>query len=232
MILDFHPSQPGNRRWANGRKFIGYWLDTKFAHRHYDNEEQLSLPNPRNFIDENWDKETRAEVARRLQLGSPFAQWMGYSYCRICDKGRLGTQCFTLDGSWVWPAGFYHYIEEHSVRPPDKFVVHILSIDHSFLEKMEQHSLAVKGIYSKWNKYSDGTGCPDKGTSCTFNDKEYPRCKKTLKSRKNARAISVSSSGRCQWADKRRHEESTQELERFNKDIDEFVLNEWREGML
>lgn len=38
---------------------------------------------------------------------------------------NMGTTC-SSDGTFVWPEGFAHYLEEHAVRPPQEFVQHAL----------------------------------------------------------------------------------------------------------
>jgi len=47
------------------------------------------------------------------------------AYCRLCSK-CLGARD-RIDGTYVWPEGFEHYLREHGVRPPEEFVRHVLS---------------------------------------------------------------------------------------------------------
>ena len=51
-------------------------------------------------------------------------KWRGYSTCRICGLSPNGSTCIA-DDTFVWPEGFAHYIEEHSVRPPQEFIDHV-----------------------------------------------------------------------------------------------------------
>jgi hypothetical protein len=60
-------------------------------------------------------RDVSAEGAGRVACA-----WLGYSFCRLdcgLSSQLMGTRDLT-DGEWVWPEGFAHYVEHHSVRPP------------------------------------------------------------------------------------------------------------------
>lgn len=94
------------------RRILGYWR----------NELHPEYPDPSNWVDSQWATEERETVAEYLGSGSVAMAFMGYSPCRICgiDNGALE---FT-DGTYQWPEGLGHYVEEHSVRLPHEFVEH------------------------------------------------------------------------------------------------------------
>lgn len=47
-------------------------------------------------------------------------RYKGWAACRICGE-RLGScDMQTVDGRWIFPEDFDHYLTEHSVRPPDE----------------------------------------------------------------------------------------------------------------
>lgn len=170
MILDSHP----DRNWP-GRRFIGYWAA----------QDNKNLPNPKDFVDESWDANERAFVVQRLKAGTPYASWLGYSWCRFgCTRDDtpdwvgMGDQCFTAEGSWVWPEGFAHYVEKHGVRPPQEFVDYLRSLPVDLATELDSRIPRIEAIKAHWEPHMKGEGCSDKGTTCTFQAEGYPRCEK------------------------------------------------------
>jgi hypothetical protein len=100
-------------RTVKHRRALGYW------HSKYE----PSLPNPKDFVDRNWDPGERELVAKYLEQGQHFLAWMGLSDCRFCDV-VTGPSCL-CDDEYVWPEGFAHYVRVHGVRPPQEFVNHV-----------------------------------------------------------------------------------------------------------
>lgn len=49
---------------------------------------------------------------------------MGLSPCRLCGR-QTGAMEYT-DGTFVWPEGLAHYVDEHAVRLPKRVVEHAL----------------------------------------------------------------------------------------------------------
>jgi hypothetical protein len=123
MILEAHPDRP-----EKGIRAIGYWRPSQAsieAHpQFYRKAHLLALPDPRDHVEPNWDPEQRRLIAMYLKEGVQKFAWRGMSCCRICGI-RNGSTCLT-DGTFVWPQGFAHYIEEHGVRPPEEFVRHAM----------------------------------------------------------------------------------------------------------
>lgn len=76
------------------------------------------------FIDESGDEDERRMIAAYLKFGVITRASMGYSSCRVCgvDNGNLELS----DGLFVWPQGLSHYVAEHSVRLPDRFVTYAI----------------------------------------------------------------------------------------------------------
>lgn len=95
-------------------KAIGYW----------HSEQELGLPDPGEFIDENWDKTERQTVIDYLKKGETIAEYRGFSWCRFGCWGGFGTSDRT-DGTYIYPEGLVHYVEAHHVRLPDDFIKHI-----------------------------------------------------------------------------------------------------------
>jgi hypothetical protein len=124
MIIDRHPDQPEKE---TKERYIGYWA----AHEdpaicHYAKKGNI-LPWPGCFVDTSWDPQERATVVAYLNGGPDVGWWRGYPPCRFkCGEiNNLGTTD-KGDGTYIWPAGFGHYLEVHGVRPPVEFIQHVL----------------------------------------------------------------------------------------------------------
>jgi hypothetical protein len=99
-------------------RLIGYWCSL-----------EVDWPDPARFVDPAWDPAVRIAVVSYLRLRGGRAPWnsVGYSWCRFrCEmRRRVGTGEYT-DGTYIWPEGLAHYVEQHGVRLPDEFVSHVL----------------------------------------------------------------------------------------------------------
>ena len=135
MILSFHPSRPD--RPYPGLQFLGYWHAIKVKPDGtwepaygFDRYEQTCgktiLPFPQDYVDPTWDAGERIRIIAYLKTGKAIEWWLGFSFCRFgCGEGVPGTTDLS-DGTYVWPAGFVHYVELHGVRPPQEFIDHAL----------------------------------------------------------------------------------------------------------
>lgn len=94
---------------------IGYWDGP---------ETGRTWPAVEDFVDDSWDQEERDLVASYLCTGLVARTYMGYSRCRFC--GRDNGDLELSDGQFVWPDGLSHYVSDHGVRLPDRFVKHVL----------------------------------------------------------------------------------------------------------
>ena len=92
---------------------IGFWYS--------DREPEFPHPEP----DFEWNETARRAVIEYLKAGGVTERYRGYSYCRVCDKTNGSQE--QSDGTYVWPSGLAHYIEEHNVRLPDEFVEHVMN---------------------------------------------------------------------------------------------------------
>ena len=94
---------------------IGYWAG----------ENAPGWPSPADMVDATWDSDERDEVDDYLRRGLLVRACMGYSPCRLCgqDNGSLELS----DGTYVWPEGLAHYVADHGVRLPERFVSHVLA---------------------------------------------------------------------------------------------------------
>ena len=82
------------------------------------------LPDPHDFIDKSWDHKEKSLIIKFLKNGKVKDAWMGSSECRICGI-RNGSECL-INGNYVYPSGYVHYIEEHNVKPPQQFIDSVL----------------------------------------------------------------------------------------------------------
>jgi hypothetical protein len=93
---------------------VGYWR----------NDKHLEFPDPAESVDPDWDEADRDAVATYFLSGTFLRGFMGYSPCRICGEHN-GASEYT-DGLLVWPEGLSHYVEAHSVRPPEAVIQYAL----------------------------------------------------------------------------------------------------------
>jgi hypothetical protein len=91
---------------------IGYWRA----------EHAPEWPDVHDFIDQSWSENERNVVSAYLLSGTAVRHCMGFSPCRICGK-QNGNKEFS-DGTFIWPEGLAHYIDEHAVRLPPRVVEH------------------------------------------------------------------------------------------------------------
>ena len=92
---------------------LGYWLGDRAP----------GWPDPRRFVDPDWDADERAETVSYLRHAMVARAFMGHSQCRFCDA-QVGSLELS-DGVFIWPEGLAHYVEEHDVRLPERFVRHL-----------------------------------------------------------------------------------------------------------
>lgn len=99
---------------TSGLILIGYWDGPNTT---------PGWPRPERFVDPTWDADDRDMVADYLARGHVVRAYMGYSICRLCGE-RNGTLELT-DGTFVWPDGLRHYVMEHALRLPGRFVEYV-----------------------------------------------------------------------------------------------------------
>lgn len=102
---------------------VGYWAPAG------ELKNSADRPNPRDCAVPGWATTSAGrQLAGYLRAGYVESYEMGYSNCRFsgcgdcrCPAGpwvEMGCVALT-DGSFVWPEGLAHYVEAHSVQPPD-----------------------------------------------------------------------------------------------------------------
>ena len=137
----------------------------------------------------------------------------------------MGTKCLTLDGTWVWPEGFAHSIEAHSVRPPQEFIDHLLSADPKLLVELRLRQTNQEAILTEWRPLQkDTSNCPDKGTACKFElrgDLGF-HCEKKV-------GLGTTGAYSCIWAMDKMRDAFTAERERHAAAIEPFVKNPWKD---
>jgi hypothetical protein len=138
---------------ARGRKAVGYWLSKRpKANPEWDTRPAAPHPSgllwPGDLIDTQWNCQERDHVVAYLKqtMKSETMYWLGYSECRLCreaagpaDPNRTRLQSWEMngardhgDGVYVWPEGYAHYVEVHSVRPPEDFLQRLQSLNWKF----------------------------------------------------------------------------------------------------
>lgn len=87
---------------------------------------EAELPSVFDHVDEKWTGKPRKLVIEYVgDLRFRKTSYFGFSTCRICGKPN-GAADFS-DGTWEWPEGFAHYLSEHGVKPPDRFIHYVLT---------------------------------------------------------------------------------------------------------
>jgi hypothetical protein len=109
-------------------QLIGYWRP--------DGDATSAYPHPSDWVDCGWDRDERSIVGGYLASGTLFRAYMGLSPCRIC--GRPNGAAEYTDGTYVWPEGLAHYVDEHAVRLPAEVVAHAMS----HLESLEDATVS------------------------------------------------------------------------------------------
>jgi hypothetical protein len=85
-------------------KRIGYWREFE------DSKEDLPWP-----TEGRLPSETKQELGKYLMEGKLYEEWKGSSRCRICGKAN-GSTCL-INGDFIYPEGYSHYILEHNISP-------------------------------------------------------------------------------------------------------------------
>ncbi|MDD9940869.1 MAG: hypothetical protein OXU20_07535 [Myxococcales bacterium] len=94
-------------------RLIGYWRS----------DDEPEWPDPKDFVDQEWDERERDIVVSHLQDGRAVWAQCGLSPCRFCGKPNGSAEL--SDGVYIWPEGLAHYLVEHGVRLPQEFVDHV-----------------------------------------------------------------------------------------------------------
>lgn len=145
MILDKHPDQKNLTL-----KALGYWKPNSDPNKNLpwpfdqDVSESMSLPDPRDHVGTWEDDYVKQRIVAYVKNAPAIIHWKGWSECRFgCPAIRggiyasaldLGSACLS-DGTYVWPEGFYHYLDVHNVIPPRAFLMHVLSKPEDWLTK-------------------------------------------------------------------------------------------------
>lgn len=97
-------------------KTFGYWRDLRQPKLWF-------APHPKKYVDTSWDENERRIVAEYLDKCPRIVVVVMDTQCKICGKYLpLG---HVTDRTWVWPISLAHYVREHSVRPPQDFLLNI-----------------------------------------------------------------------------------------------------------
>lgn len=109
---------------TRGVQLVGYWpplYRPVSVSQPASNDQRCPLPDPHRLVVRNWRLQQRELIAGYLRGGTVITSFCGQSPCRF-GCGGYGSTCLS-DGTWQWPEGLVHYVECHSLRLPDEFVV-------------------------------------------------------------------------------------------------------------
>lgn len=87
-------------------------------------------PDPADFVDPDWDEDERDLVADHLSRGFRGPRLHGV-FAMSSLRGNNGALELS-DGVFVWPDGLRHYVVDHGVRLPQKFVSRVVMSSEAF----------------------------------------------------------------------------------------------------
>jgi hypothetical protein len=110
---------------------IGYWAE--------QGKPDSPYPDPHELIDPDQPRKERSAVVDYLTRGLVARAYMGRSRCRICGDPKNGNLELT-DGTFLWPEGLAHYVQDHDVRLPTAFVEHVLQQDNRLSSRRDDRA--------------------------------------------------------------------------------------------
>lgn len=118
------------------------------------------------FLTGEIDPFMKSQIVHYLKSGHRGIEFLGRARCRFhCKKSyssELENTDFT-DGSWVWPEGLAHYVEEHNLLLPPEFILHMhnnrfsvpqVDVDFMANHKMQDNAPEIQveseNIWKNW----------------------------------------------------------------------------------
>lgn len=98
---------------------VGFWT------KRPEEPKEDGLLWPGDLVDPGWDHQLALRVVNYLMNQPVILRYRGFAFCRLCAE--VVGSCDYSDGAYVWPEGFGHYVEQHRVKPPEPFLLHVLS---------------------------------------------------------------------------------------------------------
>lgn len=121
MVISYAPEDPHKRRT---KLHIGYWANSKDPKLDSYEKRGILLAWPEDYVDPDWKGHERNLVIAHLRNAPDSNHYFGFATCRLCGI-KVGSS-EKSDGTYVWPAGLAHYLEDHSLRPPPEFLSHVI----------------------------------------------------------------------------------------------------------
>jgi hypothetical protein len=139
---------------------IGFWRSIR--------DVDATLPDPRDFVDPQWDEDERKRVAEYLRMGRRLRVHEGKSRCRLC--GTMTGSDEQTDGTYLWPEGLTHYVAEHAVKLPAEFLDHVAreldAIDGNVIDRGWWAQQRGTGTARHWIRFKVELGpCDVRATS-------------------------------------------------------------------
>ena len=86
--------------------------------------------------DDSWNPTRKEDIIRYLRNGNAISCTSKMAFpCVIDGDDQRSSLCDRTDEVWHWLDDLEHYVDQHGVRLPDKFVEHIVSQNYSISEK-------------------------------------------------------------------------------------------------
>ncbi|WP_054851350.1 hypothetical protein [Olleya sp. ITB9] len=74
-------------------------------------------------------------IIRYLRNGYEVSSVSTAKECEICNK-PVGSTLYLSDGYWIWPKWLIHYVQEHNMKLPNDFLIHIESKDFEIDQRL------------------------------------------------------------------------------------------------
>jgi hypothetical protein len=122
--------------------YVGHWKDSKNKII-YPNPEREKIMNeayefaiPQKIKTRDYSLDLKEQIVDFLQNGNIVTMYLGNSSCRFnCGISSLEMGNSTLtDGKFIWPAGYYHYIESHNLAIPELFLQRMMKNNFQYKE--------------------------------------------------------------------------------------------------
>ena len=85
-----------------------------------------SWPYWKHLVDPTWNPNDKDQIVKYLETASTAAV-SGYEDmdCPVCKNAKWNPSHYRSDGVWLWPSDLAHFVDEHQMRIPERFLVHI-----------------------------------------------------------------------------------------------------------
>jgi hypothetical protein len=100
------------------------WPHNWYGFWRWEGHDYEELPFLTSAVDPLWEPEDKDRLVSYLEQSPIVVTSSPSSRCLLCPS-EVPTLCYQSDGAWLWPKSLAHYVREHSIVLPERFVQHI-----------------------------------------------------------------------------------------------------------